>query len=390
MHFILILCLAGFASSFAMRAVEPMLPLLAGDLGVTLHHAALLVTAYSIPYAAMQLVLGPVGDAVGKSRLIRLSIVIFTSGLALSAIAPGYGSLLAGRMISGGFAGGLIPVAMALIGDRVPYERRQVAISRFLMATISGQMLGAAIAGALADIAGWRAVFGVLTAVAGICGLPVVLFLKGHGEARTAPTLRGAIANYRSVLRNPLSLIVFGTVFCEGMLILGVFPFIVPMLFLHGATGSVEAGMAIAAVAVGGIVYSLVARRLLAALGQAGMMRTGSFIVGATYCATALPVPWTTEIGLFLIIGFGFFTLHNTMQTQGTELAPGARGSAMAMFASLLFFGQGIGPIVSGAVVDLIGVQLLFVTAGVLIAAFGLCAAALIKRRGARIVRSSK
>jgi predicted MFS family arabinose efflux permease len=180
MHFILILCLAGFASSFAMRAVEPMLPLLAGDLDVTLHQAALLVTAYSIPYAVMQLVLGPVGDAVGKSRLIRLSIIIFTTGLALSALAPGYSSLLVGRAISGGFAGGLIPVAMALIGDRVPYDRRQVAISRFLISTISGQMLGAAVAGALADIAGWRAVFGVLTAVAGLCGLPVVLFLRAH------------------------------------------------------------------------------------------------------------------------------------------------------------------------------------------------------------------
>jgi predicted MFS family arabinose efflux permease len=165
------------------------------------------------------------------------------------------------------------------------------------------------------------------------------------------------------------------------MLILGLFPFIVPMLALHGAAGAAEAGMVIGAFAVGGIIYGLAARRLLTALGQAGMMRTGTLIVGVAYAATALSAPWTVEIALFVIAGFGFFTLHNTMQTQGTELAPAARGSAMAMFASLLFLGQGIGPITASAVVVLVGVQLLFVIAGMLIAAFGLCAAALIKRR---------
>ena len=43
-----------------------MLPELAADLGVTLHQAALLASAYSFPYAAMQIVLGPVGDAIGN------------------------------------------------------------------------------------------------------------------------------------------------------------------------------------------------------------------------------------------------------------------------------------------------------------------------------------
>jgi predicted MFS family arabinose efflux permease len=372
--------LAGFASTFAQRAVEPMLPLLAVSLEVTLQQAALLVSAYSIPYAVMQLVLGPVGDAIGKTRLIRLSIVIFFAGMALAAMAPGYGSLLAARAISGGFAGGLIPVAMALIGDRVSYDGRQVAISRFLLATISGQMIGAALAGLLADFSGWRTVFVVFAAVTAACGLPVVLFLKDQDEKRSVPTLRGAIANYRAVLRNPVARIVYGTVFCEGMFIMGVFSFVVPMLVRHGATGAAEGGIVIAGFAVGGIVYSLVARRLLAVLGQAGMMRTGALIVSVVYIATAIPSPWPAEIGLFLIAGFGFFTLHNTMQTLATELSLTARGSAMAMFAALLFLGTGTGPIVAGVVVEHVGVELLFVGAGGMIAVFGFCSAALISR----------
>jgi MFS transporter, DHA1 family, inner membrane transport protein len=381
MRFIITLCLAGFASSFALRAVEPILPVIAADLRITLWDAALLVTAYSIPYALMQLVLGPVGDAVGKSRLIRLSMIVFTGGLAFSALAPGYMSLLAGRAVSGAFAGGIVPVAMALIGDRIPFDRRQVAISRFLIATISGQMVGAAVAGAVVGLAGWRVVFGAFALVAALCSVPVLIFLRGQDESRRTPTLRGAISGYRAVFNNPNSRVVFATVAGEGMLVLGVLPFLVPLLVVHGADGPLEGGMAVAAFAVGGIIYGFLARRLLTVLSSRGMMRLGVGIVAAVYVATLAPVGWPMEVLLFGIAGFGFFTLHNTMQTQGTELAPTARGSAMALFASFLFLGQGVGPVVAGWATHTAGVELLFVGTGLLIAGLGFVAASAIKRR---------
>jgi len=381
MPFIFVLCLAGFASSFAFRAVEPMLPIIADDLGVTFRQAALLASAYSLPYAVMQLVLGPIGDAIGKSRLIRFSIAVFTIGLAFSALAPGYVSLAVARAVTGGFAGGLVPVAMALIGDRVAYAERQVSISRFLVATIGGQMIGAAIAGALSGIVGWRGVFGLMAAVAAAAGAAVVFFLKDANETKTALTVRGAWAGYRAVLSNPAAPGVLGTVTCEGILVLGVFPFIVPLMVAHGAAGSVEAGIAIGAFSVGGIVYGTVASRVLGLLGQTGMMRSGGVIVGAAYAATALPLPWIVVVILFLVAGFGFFTLHNTMQTQGTELAPRARGSAMALFAAIFFLGQGIGPVLSGVVVHAFDVRALFAGAGGLVAILGFAAAVVVRPR---------
>ena len=50
----------------------------------------------------------------------------------------------------------------------------------------------------------------------------------------------------------------------------------------------------------------------------------------------------------FAISGFGYYLLHNTMQVQGTELAPQARGAAVALLASGFFIGQGLGPIFTG------------------------------------------
>lgn len=369
---ILILGLAGFASAFSLRATDPMLTVIAADLGVGVTEAALLSSAYTLPYAAMQLILGPVGDAIGKTRLIRLSLVVLTCGVALSAVAPGYYGVLAARVLAGAFAGGIIPAAMALIGDRVVYTERQFAISRFLLAVILGQMSGSAVAGALSEMAGWRAVFGLAAATTGLIALIAILVLRGEPEARHPLSLADARRRYASVLANPVSVWVFATVAAEGMLFFGVFPFVAPALAQHGAAGAFEAGVTLAAFAIGGVLYSLVVRRLLGRLGQWGMMRVGGLLGGGAYLLMAAPVPWPVVSALFLVAGFGFYMLHNTMQTQATELSATARGSALALFASSFFLGQGMGPVLYGAVAAYTGLSALFVVAGTCIAVLGI------------------
>jgi len=49
--------------------------------------------------------------------------------------------------------------------------------------------------------------------------------------------------------------------------------------------------------------------------------------------------------------------LHNSMQTEATELAPSARGSAVALFACGFFIGQGLGPLVFGALLHGLGAR---------------------------------
>lgn len=377
---ILMLGLAGFASAFSLRTTDPMLTVIASDLGIGVAEAALLSSAYTLPYAAMQLILGPVGDAIGKTRLIRLSLVVLTIGVALSAVAPDYYAVLASRMLAGAFAGGIIPASMALIGDRVVYTERQFAISRFLLAVILGQMSGSAVAGALSEVAGWRTVFALAALVTGLIALTAALFLKGEREERLPLSVADARARYASVLANPVSVWVFATVAAEGLLIFGVFPFVAPMLARHGAEGAFEAGVTLAAFAIGGVVYSFVVRRLLGTLGQWGMMGAGGLVAGGSYLAMLAPVPWPVVSLLFLVAGFGFYMLHNTMQTQATELSATARGSALALFASSFFLGQGIGPVVYGAVADRVGLPALFLFGGVLTMLLGVGAARLIRR----------
>ena len=98
----------------------------ASDFSISVQQAALLVSAYGLPYAAMQPVLGPIGDAYSKARLIKM-LVITTVSTAIASVAPNYTTLMVSRMIAGIVAGGIFPVGLALIGDRTALAERQVA-----------------------------------------------------------------------------------------------------------------------------------------------------------------------------------------------------------------------------------------------------------------------
>jgi predicted MFS family arabinose efflux permease len=84
-----------------------------------------------------------------------------------------------------------------------------------------------------------------------------------------------------------------------------------------------------------------------------------------------------------VVLGFGFMMLHNTLQTIATELAPEARGSAIALFAFSFFVGQGLGPLGFGALLHALGTAAaltLFAT-GLLVLGFATRAVLLDPRR---------
>ncbi len=110
------------------------------------------------------------------------------------------------------------------------------------------------------------------------------------------------------------------------------------------------------------------------------MMAAGGVIAGLCYAVVALPVPWLGVAALFAIAGYGFYLLHNTMQTYSTELSTQARGAAVALFALFYFAGQGLGPVMSGQIWAASGATPMFLTSAVLIAALGVVSSRLMQR----------
>jgi len=145
----------------------------------------------------------------------------------------------------------------------------------------------------------------------------------------------------------------------EGALVFGLFPYVGQLLIVRAGssvgTAPAQAGIVLGAFGIGGLVYALGVRRIIAWLGVKRMCRAGSLAVALLYAGLAMfPVWWLYALAM-VGAGLSYYMLHNSLQTEATEIAPSARGSAVALFACGFFAGQGLGPPLFGAIVQGLG-----------------------------------
>lgn len=355
-----------------MRVIDPVVPAVARDFAISADQAALLASAFTFPYALGQPLLGSLGDALGKARIIKLCLAVVLVCLLVGAMAPTVEILFASRIIGGAAAGGIIPLAFALVGDRVPFEGRQVALSRILAAIITGQLTGSLGSGLLASYAGWRASMFAGAALA-LAALVVTMWqLKPRAVAvRPRFTLAGMRAGFAQVFANPKSRVCFPVVFIEGIVMFGLFPYVAILLERQGAGGLKEAGFVLAGFGIGGILYTVFVVSLLRRLGMMNLIRAGGVVSGLGLAGLALGTSWPVEALAFVAVGIGFYMIHNSLQTQATELAPDNRGAAVAAHAFFFFLGQAAGPIVYGASFAAAGPAVTLVFGAVVMALLG-------------------
>jgi predicted MFS family arabinose efflux permease len=344
---IVLLSLAAFASAASMRVTDAMLPRLDAEFQVGLAQAASVITAFAVAYGVMQMAFGPLGDRFGKLRVIGLAAIGAAAATLACWAAPGFDSFLAGRLVAGALCGAIIPLSMAWIGDVVPYESRQPVIARFLLGQILGFGAGTAVGGLAAEHAQWRWPFAALAVWLLASGL---LLLRA---SRSDPGPRVAaggtfFADVGKVLGARWARIVIATVSLEGMVVFGALAFVPTHLhFARGFTLS-RAGFAMLTFAAGGIAFAVFARPVVRILGEVGLAVSGSLSLAAGLALVAwTPYPAVAPIGC-LLAGLGFYMLHNTLQTNATQMSPERRGAGMALFASMLFLGQAAGVALAG------------------------------------------
>nr|WP_198371422.1 MFS transporter [Roseomonas rosulenta] len=340
---------AVFAGALATRATDPVVAEIARDFGTTAAQAALLGTAYTLPFALVQPILGPVADSVGKRRVVSICVALLAAMLLFSAMAGSLGWLMVARALSGAAAGGMMPLTLAIMADAVPLKDRQVALSRMLVFGISGQIAGGAIAGPVAAVFGWRGML-LLCALAAVVGAAALL-LASRGAAPEPVTRYDPVVaarRYQSILANPNAIPLYLTVAAEGGLVFGSFPFLAPLMLARGIGGTTEAGLAIGAFGVGGLAYAAMARPLLARFGQAGVVRIGGGVGALALLGFAVAPAFWVMVAAGFLLGNAFYMIHNAIQTRATELSPQFRGSAVSLHAFSFFSGQSLGPVLFG------------------------------------------
>jgi len=367
----LVFSACAFASGFAMRIVDPLILPIAQQFEVTPATAALLTSAYALPYALAQPFLGPLGDRFGKVRCIRACVVVLAIALVLGALAPSFAWLLGSRLVAGAFAGGLIPLVLAGFGDAYDLQQRQVMVGRLLVVIISGQMLGSAAAGLVSDAFGWRSALALAAAVAVLAASSSWVASPRVQPAATPPVAQSFAALYAHVFDNRKAVWLYGAVVAEGTLVFAPFPYMGQLLIEHAGSDAqaapVQTGLVLAAFGIGGIVYGLAVRRIVAALGVRRMCSIGSAVLAVAYAGFVVLPTWWLFALVMTVCGLGYYMLHNCLQIEATELAPSARGSAVALFACGFFVGLGLGPPLFGVLMHGVGL-----TAALLVVALGI------------------
>jgi predicted MFS family arabinose efflux permease len=349
-----LLALAGFNAGISLRCVEPMLPKLAGEFDVSVSTAGSVITSFALAYALAVLLQGPLGDRFGKLRVVTLGTAL--AGLASLACAFAWSleSLAALRLLTGIFASASVALGMAYIGDVVPAGERQATIAHFIAGSLLGQTLGPLVGGLFTDWAGWRLSFGVL----GVIFVVVAAILWGRTAAAwpaIAPGRFQPLAVHRSLLGRPAMRWLLAVGVAETFFFFGAYAFLGAYLQQRFDLSFTAVGLILAGYGLGGLLYSSLARTLIRTLGERGLVSAGGLMGLLLYSAAVLLPHWAFAIPCTVLLGLAFYLIHNTIQTRATEVAPDARGSAVAAYASSWALGQATGVAAMGAVIAVAG-----------------------------------
>jgi predicted MFS family arabinose efflux permease len=253
----------------------------------------------------------------------------------------------------------------------VPYERRQQVLGRFLSGQILGQMLGQSAAGVVGDYFGWRNVFFLLAAMFALAATALAVELainpltRSGDRSETRPP--NPATDYVTLFSNPWARFVLLVVFIEGALVFGIFTYVGADLYSRFALSFTFIGLIVGAFGIGGIGYALTVRPLMHRLGQTGIAKCGGLVMAAAFLVLAVQPDWRLSPFAVAAIGFGFYMLHNTLQTVGSQMSPEARGTAVAIFASVYYLGQTVGVTLAAPVVDRFGAPPLFLASALLL-----------------------
>ncbi len=384
---ILLLSFATFSSMMAQRICDAMLPELSRVFAVSLPQAARVVWVFAVVYGLAQLFYGPLGDRLGKFRVVTFATLACSVGSLVAVFAMSLDLLVMARVLVALGAAAIIPLSLAWIGDAVASEQLQETLARVGLGTTLGIGGGQLLGGLLTDRLGWRWAFGFMTLLFSVVGL----LLHWHGRrtmgltASSAGKPQGARSGFAAqalrIVTGRWSRTVLLVAFIEGAMGFGVLAMWAS--HLHRALGlslSV-AGAIVALFGLGGMLYMAVARPLIRRFGERGLAVLGVCMLGLAALLVAFSPYWPLTIPASLLGGLGFFMFHNTMQANATQMAPQARGTAVSLFAAALFMGQSVGALLAANLIERIGSAAVIALGGVVITLLGLFFARALRRR---------
>ncbi|WP_423067314.1 MFS transporter [Devosia sp. CN2-171] len=244
------LAIAAFAIGSAEFVISGLLPLLAGDLSVSIPVAGLLVTAYAAGVAIGGPLLTILTSRYSQRTVLIGVMALFTVAQVLCAIAPDYGLLLVARLLSSIAHGAFFGAGNIVVANLVPPERRGRAFSLFISGITIANLLGLPGGSAIGLNFGWRTTFLTVALLGAIATVVLILRIpntRAPGERSATLLAQARELRHQKVWLSYLTItfvmvgtLAFGTYQVPIMEeVTGIAPGIVPIYLLIGGLGSV-------------------------------------------------------------------------------------------------------------------------------------------------------
>jgi predicted MFS family arabinose efflux permease len=355
----LLLSFATFGSMAVQRICDAMLPELSRVFNVSITAVSRVVWMFAVAYGASQLFYGPLGDRLGKFRIVTYATIGCSLASLVAVFAGSLNALVLARVAMGLCAAAIIPLSMAWIGDAVPYEQRQETLAKVGLGTTLGLVGGQLTGGLLTDTLGWRWAFALITLLFAVVGV----LMYGNYKRQPAPATSAQDAQNRPaflgqawrIVTEPWPRYILLIAMVEGACGFGVLAIIASHLHQELGLSLTASGAIVGMFGIGGVVYMVLARHLIRRFGEIGLARSGGSLMGVSFWVLGFATWWPLTPLVSLSAGFGFFMFHNTMQLHATQMAPTARGTAVSLFASCLFIGQAAGVLLAANLIALVG-----------------------------------
>lgn len=179
---------AGLATFELLYSTQAILPALASRFDVSSTEATLTLSLATVSLGVALLVVGPLSDVVGRTRLIHLSMLLSTLCAVGCALAPSWTALLVMRCLMGAALAGLPAVATAYLREELHASTHARAAGLYIGGTALGGMTGRLLTGYTAELAGWRWSLAAAALLAALCALVVRRLLPPSQRFVAAPT----------------------------------------------------------------------------------------------------------------------------------------------------------------------------------------------------------
>lgn len=338
--------------AFAIGTTEfsPMglLPVIAEGVQVSIPTAGMLVSAYAIGVMLGAPVMTLLFSRWGRRKALVALMLIFTVGNLLSALAPGYTSLLLSRLITSLNHGAFFGIGAVVAASVVPKDKQASAIAAMFMGLTVANIGGVPVATWVGQQLGWRLAFGG-TAVLGLITMAALWLALPAGEAGPRPNVRRELA----VLVQPSVLLAMGTTVLGSGAMFALYTYVAPVLTELTQASPGFVALALVLIGVGFTLGNSLGGRL-----ADWSLDGATLLILATLALTmaVLPLLLTTQLGAaigLVVWGAAAFGIVSPVQMRVMQAAAQAPSLASSVNVGAFNLGNALGAALGGLVISL-------------------------------------